>query len=326
MTRHIENFTLYILALDNEVEIFFKKSDLKNIKIISLSNIEIEYPELIPAKNSRTKIEYYFTLSPVLALYLLESELEIDFITTLDADIYFFSSPHSIFDKFESYSILITKHDFTDNLIEMEKFGKYNVSFQSFRNNAEGLKCLNTWKNQCVEWCFDKYENDKFADQKYLDTWIHEYQNVLEISGFGAGIAPWNVNKYFVSKKNNHVYCDENILIFYHFHGLRFISQKIIKHSLDEYRVKPNKNIKNLIYKKYILELSELNRKNQSNDSKTLRMNSASIRGIIRILMNGHTFYHFKNDLFNIHLLPSKRIIKSIFLPLFRTKRLIGAK
>ena len=42
---------------------------------LKIEDIENEYPELLEAKSNRSKIEYYFTLSPVLPLYLIEAAL-----------------------------------------------------------------------------------------------------------------------------------------------------------------------------------------------------------------------------------------------------------
>ena len=57
-----------------------------------------------------------------------------------------------------------------------------------------GKKCLHEWMQQCLEWCFDRYEDGKFADQKYLDSWPEKFKNHLVISkNLGVGIAPWNI-------------------------------------------------------------------------------------------------------------------------------------
>jgi hypothetical protein len=323
MQKHISEFTLYVLALDDNVTSFFADSGYSNIRTIHLTDIEKKYPELIKAKNNRSIVEYYFTLSPVLPLYLLETNSDIDFITTLDADIYFFSSPEPIFTEFKKYSILITKHDFTDNLKELEKYGKYNVSFQSFRNNKTGIKCLKKWKKQCVEWCYDKYEDDKFADQKYLDNWKKDFEEVMEIGGNGAGIAPWNIAKYDLTIRKKTVNSNNSKLIFYHFHGLRFITKSIIKHSLDIYKVPQNKTIK-IIYKKYIMALSKLNKKHTADDTKIKRLEAnLSKKQIREFLIYKYSFYKFANFIFYIHLLPIYKTARVVFFPLVIIKRLI---
>ena len=299
MQQHFTvDFTLYVLALDDEVEAFFN-DNYDNVKVIKIAQIENKYPELKNARGNRNIVEYYFTLSPFYPLYLLETFKKIDFITTLDADIYFFSDIKPLFDKFQWYSILITAHDFSENIKDKAVYGLHNVSFQSFKRDAQGLKCLNDWKENCLKWCYDYLEGDKFADQKYLDYWCDDYKNVLVIKGRGLGVAPWNVSKYKLEKIDDQIYCDGHKLVFYHFHGLRFLKKNIIRNGFKIYKVKSNRIIKDDIYKKYIVELSKLKENIPLSENKISRMNSViHYRNIFNDLSKD-TYYNF----FNLHLL-----------------------
>jgi len=320
MQLHIEHFTLFVLALDQSVFVYIKHQNKENLKGITLNDLEIKYPELVEAKSNRSTVEYYFTLSPVLPLYVLETYPDIDFITTLDADIFLFNSPKRLFDTFENYSIIITAHDFASNLKHLEIYGKYNVSFQSFRRDSEGLACLNEWKKQCLKWCFDRLDDDKFADQKYLDSWNSEFIGVLELSGKGVGIAPWNISKYKIRYKKKTVYCDEHPLIFYHFHGLRLINSKWFKHNLRGYKVTINSGIKNILYKTYLEILLQVSKGNLSNEQSQQRIiihyTKAELKNILikgyffYYIFSGHFYYLFSRHLININLQPFLLIYK----------------
>lgn len=293
MQRHFSvDFTFYVLALDDEVEEFFKDK-FDNVEIVKIAQLESKFPELKNAKINRNIVEYYFTLSPFYPLYLLETFKEIDFITTLDADIYFFYDIKPLFDKFKDYSILITAHDFAKNIKDKEVYGLYNVSFQSFRKDSNGLKCLNEWKQKCVKWCYDYLEEDKFADQKYLDTWCDDYEDVLVIKGEGLGVAPWNISKYKLEEKKEQLYCNSHKLVFYHFHGLRFLTKRIIRNGFKEYKVTSNKLIKNFIYKKYIIELSKLQAKVPFRERNIQRINNLIISKNIFKYLSRDSYYNF---------------------------------
>lgn len=295
MQEHFSvNFTLFVLALDDEVEEFLNEK-YDNVIVVKIAQIENKYPELKIARKNRNIVEYYFTLSPFYPLYLLETFKEIDFITTLDADIYFFSDIKPLFDKFQKYSILITAHDFSENLKDKEVYGLHNVSFQIFKRDSDGLKCLSDWKENCLKWCYDVLEDDKFADQKYLDTWCDDYKNVLVIKGEGLGVAPWNVSKYKLEETNGQLYCNSHKLVFYHFHGLRFITKKIIRNGLKEYKVTSNKLIKNAIYKKYIVELSKLQTNVPFRERNIQRINNLIVSNEFFKNLSKDSYYNFCN-------------------------------
>ena len=126
----------------------------------------------------RSLIEYYFTLSPVLPLYVLDKFKE-SIIASLDADIFFFRIPAPIFDELGDRSIYIVPHRFRSYQADLLISGQFNVQCQLFRNDDVGKKCLHEWMQQCLEWCFDRYEDGKFADQKYLDSWPEKFKITL---------------------------------------------------------------------------------------------------------------------------------------------------
>jgi len=148
-----QEIKLFIIALDDDVYYFFHQKGFMNIEVIKLCQIEEHYKELLDIKNKRSTVEYYFTLSPYIPLYTLEKFDFVDRITTLDADLMFFSDPGKIFSFYSNASVLITPHDFADENIYEKKFGKYNVSFQSFKRDEKSFTVLNDWRIKCYEWC-----------------------------------------------------------------------------------------------------------------------------------------------------------------------------
>ena len=204
-------------------------------------------------------VEYYFTLSPVLPLYIFDHFHEVDLITTFDADIHFFSDPSPIFAEMEHNSILITPHKFSGSLKKLEIFGLYNVSFQSFKKDDVAIKCLTKWKQQCLEWCYDRLEKNRFADQKYLDSWPADYQGVKVLENKGTGLAPWNSNNYDYKLKEKCIYVYGDKLIYYHFQGLKFFNDSFLFHGFVNYNSFPNRFITKHIYEPYVISLKRFN-------------------------------------------------------------------
>ena len=295
LKKHCEQFELYVLCLDdNTLEYFFKNIGCyPEIITLSINEIEEYDIELKKCKKNRSTIEYYFTLSPCLPLYLLK-KYNIPHICSLDADIMFFSSPAIIFSNLENYSILITPHNFSPKLKSLETFGVYNVSFQIFKNDEKGLICLEMWRKQCIEWCYDKLEDGKFADQKYLDNWAINFKGVYPIDIPGAGVAPWNINSYTIKLYRNQLYINNNKLIFYHFHGLRIIDRNLIMHRLTDYSVEISRIIAQYIYKPYIKNLLSYK---LSNDSE-IKRHRAKSRSTLKTLLFQDWFYYKAGILF----------------------------
>ncbi len=236
-------FELHVLTLDEDAQATLAYLALPNRHPIPLPELEAWEPALLEAKANRGPIEYYFTLSPVLPLYLFSLHASIDLITYLDADLYFYCTPAAIFDEMGDRSILITEHRFPDYLRDKEKFGRYNVQYQSFRRAPEGLACLKRWKAQCLDWCFDRLEDGKFADQKYLEEWPARYKSLVVVRHKGVGVAPWNWATHPIELKDGAVKVGGDPLIFFHFHGVKifhpcFISNGLLDFGLMPYRLR----------------------------------------------------------------------------------------
>lgn len=229
LQRHAGQFELNILCLDDFTYKFLAREQFPNIKLISLTEFEAGDSQLLEAKGNRRLIEYYYTLTPNLPLYLFNKNPEIDVVTYLDADLFFYSSPDPIYKELGSGSILIVPHRFAENMRDNEKYGVYNVGLLCFRNDATGKECLSRWRGQCLEWCYEKPEDGKNADQKYLDDWATRYMGVVVLQNKGAGLGTWNIDNYSYTVSSEALYVDNDRLVFYHFHGLKMITRFIFQ-------------------------------------------------------------------------------------------------
>lgn len=245
------SFTLYILCMDDlSYDVLV---DLKLKGIIPIRLEEFEDEQLIACKKNRTKVEYYWTCTPSLPLYILENFKDVELITYLDADIYFYSSLEPIFEEFGDRSILITPHRFIPELRHLEVNGRYNVQFVSFRRDDNGMACLRWWRDRCLEWCYNRLEDEKIGDQKYLDVWPSKFSGVHELEHIGAGVAPWNFANYSIATNAGEIFIDSVPLIFYHFHQFRVLEGKRYFYASQEYLL--GKPIPRKIYALYKVEI-----------------------------------------------------------------------
>lgn len=234
------DFQLHVLALDEEVASLLQRLNLPNIHTSSLVELEQWAPALLEAKKNRRLIEYYFTLTPQLPLYLFDCHPEIDLITYLDADLYFYASPEALFAELGDRSILITPHRYPEHLKSQEAYGLFNVQYQSFRRDLVGIACLQRWRDQCLEWCYDRAEDGKYGDQKYLDEWPALYDEHLTILQHkGGGLAPWNWSSNPIKRSGAKITIGNDPLVFYHFHGIKVFTPYFISNGLLDWGMMP---------------------------------------------------------------------------------------
>jgi hypothetical protein len=234
---------------------------LPQVHLISLPDFEKDDFQLLQAKENRSLIEYYFTCTPSLPLYVLNHAPEVDIITYLDADLYFFSSIEPVYQELGNGSVLIIGHRFPPALKHMEIYGIYNVGMLSFRRDNNGLACLQSWRDSCLDWCYDRVENERFADQKYLDNWPDKFSGVVVLQHKGAGLAPWNLANYNYTRKNKEFLIDGQPIIVYHFQGLKWINRWIYDANIKLYKTRLMGMVKYGVYIPYLMELNQFNQK-----------------------------------------------------------------
>ena len=285
----------------------YLNADLKestNLKIISIDELLNHFPVLIKLKNERSIAEFYFTCSPFICRYTLDKFPECVFNTYLDADLFFFNNVDVIYEEILDKSILIFHHNFYGYGKKFLKYGKYNVGWVTFRNDIDGNNCINNWKLDCQEWCYDYYDSigNRFGDQKYLDKWESLYNSVKISQNPGANVGPWNIGQYDVRVDlSNIIYINNYKLIFYHYASFKPFYDNIYSTNISAYFTRPKAIIKKNIYYFYLIELNKsTNRINQKNIFKKLTILKKNRRFINNSFFNFRKLYfHLIKFLFN---------------------------
>ena len=220
LLEHCQPFRLWVLCLDGEVELALQRLNLPHVTLIALAKIETK--ALKQVKASRNMAEYCWTLTPFLPDFVLQQMPQLEQVTYLDADLFFFQSPRVLVEEFEKSGkhVLITEHAFAPEYSTNIRFGRFCVQFMTFRNTEPGRRVLHWWQNRCLEWCYAREEDGKFGDQKYLDDWPERFADEVHVlRQVEKTLAPWNVdhftNLYRLARP-----------VFYHFHSLRIVTAK----------------------------------------------------------------------------------------------------
>lgn len=234
LVRHAGDFTLHVLCLDEETKRILDRMALPGLVTLSREQLERADPDLARARTTRSLVEYYFTCTSCLTRHVLDvSGAEV--AAYVDADCWFLDSPGPLWDELGQGAALIIPHRFPPNLKRLEQFGLFNVGLLLFRNDARGRACLDWWRERCLEWCGDCWQDGRFADQKYLDDWPERFEGVVVSRHPGANVAPWNVDGHDIGRVAGEFRVDGRPLVFYHFHGLRIITPWLFNPDLPRY-------------------------------------------------------------------------------------------
>lgn len=229
LKSRLDSFQLYVFAFDDITAQVITSLNDPRLTVITLAQFEDE--DLKRVKPTRSKAEYCWTSTPSTILYCLQKYNLLN-CTYIDADLFFYADPTCLIEEMGSSSVLITEHRSTPMIDRSKIAGKYCVQFITFKNNSEGLTVLKWWRDACIDWCYDRYEDGKFGDQKYLDDWTERFSGIHVLQNEGGGIAPWNIQQYlidgtetvkFVRKKGRKT----GAVIFYHFHYIKFVTTEL---------------------------------------------------------------------------------------------------
>ena len=258
LERRCQAFHLWILCQSRACLEALARLDLPHVTLISQEQFKQDDEELRHAEKNRTRIEYYFTCTPSLLLYVFRRSPGANLVAYLDADLFFFSDPAPIFEEQATGSIAIIEHRFPPRLRHLTNHGIYNVGWLSFRRNDMAMACLTWWRERCLEWCHDRVEDGKFADQGYLNEWPARFPGTVVLQHKGANLAPWNVGRYTLRQNDGKVFVDEDELVFFHFHNLKRVCSFAYDTCLSQYGFRLTRILRNAVYMPYVRMLQGL--------------------------------------------------------------------
>jgi hypothetical protein len=241
MERHIRKYTLWVVCVDDKAYKVLSSLKLSNIKLLQLSKLETK--ELKKIKAKRSMWEYCWTLSPFAPNFVFQADSKVKRVAYIDADLWFRKDPKPFFNELDSSgkAVLITDHAFAPEYDQSISSGQYCVQFIIFSRNG-GEIVRKWWEKKCIEWCYNRVENGKFGDQKYLDCWPEKFGNIVHVlQNKELALAPWNATRFPFGQA-----------IFYHFSGVRIISDK--KVSIGDY-ILPDTLIFN-VYRPYLKDIN----------------------------------------------------------------------
>jgi hypothetical protein len=272
-----------------KIEILFLGHDFDQVQSsfpeagwTDLSSFLAQDAKLNGALSGRSWPEQIFTMGPTFLLKILEKLPQDAWLVYADSDIWFQVPVDEYLQPFDQANVVITRHrHYSWNKKRLAKYGEFNVGVVAFRNNKEGRKVLQKWADACIEWCKDRPESGKYADQKYLESFFDWGHGVVVDERVGANLGPWNASFKKIRLTGSTYSVGGEKPLFFHMQGLRKIKDRWFLGHLN-YLSFAGPKLKKNFYKPYL----ELLEKAQSDLAIQVKPSSVrkSFTGINRVV------------------------------------------
>ena len=103
-----DDYTLYILAMDESTYKHLQKMNHKSIRLISFEDYVNQ--SLVDQSKFKSEKERLYTITPGLCLYLIQNFSEIDLLVYLDADVCIYNDINILYNEIGSSSISMCDH------------------------------------------------------------------------------------------------------------------------------------------------------------------------------------------------------------------------
>ena len=186
---------------------------------------DIGIPEFGAMTFRYTVLELSTAVKPFFLEYLFQN-YEYDRICYFDPDIYFYQPIDEIWEKLQSYGIVLTPHllgplddDFKPNELDILQAGTYNLGFIGLSRHLEVAEFLRWWKGKMVKQCIVAFDIGLFVDQRWVDLVPGLFSSVTIHRDPGCNVAYWNLYHRHVEYSDGEYTVNGSPLKFYHFSG-----------------------------------------------------------------------------------------------------------
>ncbi len=262
MKRHDKDFIFFLICLDDETKSLLEKMSLNKVILISVRDIEAYDAEMLKVKCWHQEKSYTWLVKAIGAMYIFDFFAEPDHLLWLDGDTQLLADPQAIYEEWGNNSILLSEEKFTDEYFALsELYGYYNTGLLGFKKDPNSIECLRYYREKLLACNFDDYKGS-WNDQLYVTDWPQRFDNVGVISNVGINLTPFityyrnNVEKgWFINKKGDEYFLQDNKIILYHFMALKYINSN--EYDLCNYVMGFDDETIKHVYIQYLKECNE---------------------------------------------------------------------
>lgn len=254
LRRHDPAAVLWVLTLDDRAQELVRRLGLPGVYVVEIESLLDHDERLADIRTTRSRREFIFTVTACWIRMLFETKPDLPALAYVDADMWFFDDPAAAWGEMGAASVMVVPHRYPSWHDDSNLYGRFNVGWLAFRNDATARSCLARWREQCLESCGLVAGGGSFGDQLYLNEWPENLGDKLAVLGHeGVNLAPWNwascVDLRVVDGRR--VAAGKRPLVLFHFAQLKRISANWWDSGQLEYGVMPEP-LRTAIYGPYL--------------------------------------------------------------------------
>jgi hypothetical protein len=191
--------------------------------------------------------EFCTSFKPAAFKYLFLTEENSDLFCYLDPDTYLYSRLDPITDIDPYKTLYLVPHILECKVIDENPIPEYrhlfegifNLGFCAIRRTDAAKLILDWWDHRLRNYAYADYSDGLHTDQKWMDYAIVFFADDLHVvRHYGANVAHWNLVERPITIRDGVYYAGSCPLIFFHFSGFDFKSDKLTKHSSEQDQIK----------------------------------------------------------------------------------------
>ena len=244
----------FIIGLVDKVDNRFDRSSFHPHTIIEVETLAV--PGFDDMRHRYSLLELTCALKPWFALHIFKN-YAVSSVIYMDTDILVLNSLNFLEQELVQHSILLTPHINSplpaDGKRPHEsailKTGIYNAGFFAVKNDNNGIRFLNWWKDILVHYCYEDGRRGLASDQSWLNFVPLFFENTGILKHPGCNVAYWNLHERNLEKRNGIFFVNKEFpLLFFHFSGYSLPHPELLSKHQDRFTMNDNPAVKELFH------------------------------------------------------------------------------
>lgn len=219
--KSVPDGNLWVLCIDRETYHYLRYNQHDRIKLVDLQSDRTLNESFENFLTNRTFAESIFTIKSHFVSHVLNYVSDSDWVVYIDADSIFMPNYEARRIPGSDKHIILSPHYRSHLARSSNASGEYNAGYIGFRKSEVGLTAVNSWRDSCTDWCSVQKDNDRYADQKYLEGLAIKWPDATFLAEFGINCSTWSFDSNQRLERNQDIVeLNGKPILTFHFHSL----------------------------------------------------------------------------------------------------------